>query len=311
VANTWWVNQGGTWKHEIGRQILWAPMRRNDGQELNHWSRLADVQAGDVIFHYYNKAVSAVSVALGEASHSTKPDFGSVGANWQEDGRLIHLRTDELNRALPLAGIPLDLRSSSVGALGSDGPFTRAGEVKQGYFFKVHDGLAAWLSQALQLAPDESDRLENLDLEQPQEGTELVIQYTEDGTATVKVRPEHSALKRAVFGRATTLECGLCGRELPTNLLVVAHIKRRTNATPKERTDPHIAMPACSLGCDALFERGYLTVDQYGRLRGAYDKATRDLRPTLKRLEGRQVKVHSAMNAKYFKWHKSYHSRST
>ena len=53
---------------------------------------------------------------------------------------------------------------------------------------------------------------------------------------------------------------------LPAELLVAAHIKPRNLCTEIERLDAHVATLMCVLGCDALFERGYLRVMDSGKL---------------------------------------------
>lgn len=66
--------------------------------------------------------------------------------------------------------------------------------------------------------------------------------------------------------------CGLCGNSLPSDLLTAAHIKPRSACSAAERVDaPWIVMPACLIGCDALFELGYLGVGDLGALIPATD----------------------------------------
>ena len=62
-------------------------------------------------------------------------------------------------------------------------------------------------------------------------------------------------------------QSAVSGRCLPRGLLVAAHVKPRSECSEEERRDiPHVAMAACLLGCDALYETGYLTVDATGRI---------------------------------------------
>lgn len=54
---------------------------------------------------------------------------------------------------------------------------------------------------------------------------------------------------------------------MPERLLIAAHIKPRRLLSDKERLDfASAAMLTCTLGCDALFERGYLVVDDEGQI---------------------------------------------
>lgn len=70
-------------------------------------------------------------------------------------------------------------------------------------------------------------------------------------------------------------DCALCGRHLPNELLRAAHIKPRSKCSREERLQLlSIAMPACLLGCDSLFETGWLGVDDTGHVITARDTLT-------------------------------------
>ena len=47
--------------------------------------------------------------------------------------------------------------------------------------------------------------------------------------------------------------------------LVAAHVKPRSACTLDERRDwQHVVMVACRFGCDELYERGFVTIDDDG-----------------------------------------------
>lgn len=99
-------------------------------------------------------------------------------------------------------------------------------------------------------------------------------------------------------------ECALCGGTLPEDLLVAAHIKPRSQCSEAERLDiPSIAMTACLLGCDALYEHGYITVSAAGTIQAG----KRSGPPTLGNLIGRPVASHVDNRIEYFAWHRSSH----
>lgn len=63
-------------------------------------------------------------------------------------------------------------------------------------------------------------------------------------------------------------ECPICGELLPSRLLIAGHIKPRSKCSEDERKDYRAAaMLICNLGCDALFEWGYVFVDSGGIVR--------------------------------------------
>ena len=87
-----------------------------------------------------------------------------------------------------------------------------------------------------------------------------------DRTGQTARRVEQSYLRRALFS-GPAAACDLCGRNFEVEFLVAAHIKKRAACTDSERRDvAHVVMSACRFGCDELFERGYITVADDGRL---------------------------------------------
>lgn len=59
-----WVNQGATFSEERKLGIIWAPQVNRLGKPLAHWTRVLEVQPGDIIFSYEDQNVVAVSVAV-------------------------------------------------------------------------------------------------------------------------------------------------------------------------------------------------------------------------------------------------------
>ncbi|MFE5595894.1 hypothetical protein [Streptomyces sp. NPDC056549] len=85
-------------------------------------------------------------------------------------------------------------------------------------------------------------------------------------TAQRAQRGEQTALKKRLL-KATTGECALCGRTLPGSFLIAAHIKKRAMCDDTEKRDlANISMLACTLGCDAVYEHGYVTVNDDGTI---------------------------------------------
>lgn len=123
-----------------------------------------------------------------------------------------------------------------------------------------------------------------------------------DGVTLARYRREQAELRELLTGGAAEARCALCGRLLPVDLLVAAHVKPRSWCSPEERADlRNVAVLACALGCDRLYELGYLTVDE----RGAVLPASDDL-PELRALAGRVVEAFHERSAGYFAWHREH-----
>jgi hypothetical protein len=103
----------------------------------------------------------------------------------------------------------------------------------------------------------------------------------------------------------------LCGETYPIRFLVAAHIKMRRLCTDDEQRDlANVAMPACLFGCDALFETGYISVDEDGKIVAAASETDGPLADQLTRLEGRSCLSFTENSRRYFEWHHSTRFRS-
>lgn len=130
-----------------------------------------------------------------------------------------------------------------------------------------------------------------------------------DATAQVVVRREQSYLRSHLLRGRAEAPCALCGRELPASELVAAHIVPRHLLNEGERLDFHAtAMLACTLGCDALFERGYVAVDASGCVVGNRATENEALLSVIGTLLGRSVAGHTAATAPRFAQHLALHA---
>ena len=124
-----------------------------------------------------------------------------------------------------------------------------------------------------------------------------------DGRVVAKYRKEQGELRKVLVGDVAEAPCALCGRVFPVELLIAAHIKRRSRCDDDERNDlRNVAMLACSFGCDRLFELGYVSVAEDGTVVTADGGEV--LGPHLERLRGRVVEVFHPRSAGYFRWHR-------
>ena len=124
-----------------------------------------------------------------------------------------------------------------------------------------------------------------------------------DRLVEVKVRREQERLRALLAGGRRSAPCALCGHPYPVELLVAAHVKKRAQCTDAERADlANVAMLACLFGCDALFEAGWITVDEHGRIRVHHE--TDELGDRLADLDGLRCGAHGPGSEPYFAWHR-------
>jgi hypothetical protein len=120
-----------------------------------------------------------------------------------------------------------------------------------------------------------------------------------------KRRTAQGKLRRWLFGRRARGLCAICGNEFPVELLVASHIKRRADCSQVERNDyKGNLVPMCILGCDQLFERGYVFVDLRGNVEaGRFESLTNAVVAHLRNLRGKYCKQFTSERRRYFRWH--------
>jgi hypothetical protein len=128
-----------------------------------------------------------------------------------------------------------------------------------------------------------------------------------DAFAQIMVRREQKKLRQLKFGDHPNLHCDLCGRLLPRRFVRAAHIKRRAEADASERRNLANVLAACLLGCDELFEHGYLYVDTTGHVRvndAEGRHSTTDLLAVANGLDNRACTAATPKSAGFFTWHR-------
>ena len=107
--------------------------------------------------------------------------------------------------------------------------------------------------------------------------------------------------KRLLKGKMTGT-CQLCNKEMKSEFLIAAHIKRRSECDESEKRDlDGVMMLACKFGCDYLFEVGFISVDG-GRLVVSEALDDQVARTYLAQLEGLEINIKEKQR-QYFEWH--------
>jgi len=77
-----------------------------------------------------------------------------------------------------------------------------------------------------------------------------------------KSRKEQSLLRAYLLRGSNVGHCVICRHEFPFEMLVAAHLKKRSECTVVEKKDfKYVAALMCKTGCDDLYENGYISVD--------------------------------------------------
>lgn len=161
---------------------------------------------------------------------------------------------------------------------GEGGPLASTGTAAQKYLSSLTDGEGDALLAQAGLADLTNDGAGDAG---PVRGVPT------DRVSAGRVRVEQAALRAHLLGTASTAACGLCGRVVPTELLVAGHIKPRALCSEEERWNfEAAAMLFCLLGCDVLFEKRYIAVDDDGRITAGRKTEYATLSDVVERLLG-------------------------
>jgi hypothetical protein len=103
----------------------------------------------------------------------------------------------------------------------------------------------------------------------------------------------------------TNGQCDLCGGTYPAELLVAAHIKRRSVCTDDEkRRFSDVAMLNCKFGCDEMFGRGLIAVDRNGSIILSEELEPGVARDYALNLQGRQCRAWRRTGTReFFEYH--------
>ena len=130
TPRVWWVNQSISFSRGLNTHSLWAHTAKQNGRMISHWKRVEEVRAGDIIAHYGNGQVRAISRATSDAYLSPCPPDHDR-ANRGHEGYKVDEDHFELEKTIPLTAISSQLLSLNI----PNGPLDKNGGVKQGYFF--------------------------------------------------------------------------------------------------------------------------------------------------------------------------------
>lgn len=303
VSAFWWVNQGETYEEAKPLGTLWSPLENKRSGTEWHWDSMESASVGDVVFHYSNGYLRGVSKILVESRKAAITIRGS--GQWGEFGRELRVDLTEFDYPIALEELPISLR---VGHESKTAPFDANGKVKQGYFFPLPTDVAVKILELANLYAPSVELTSNLDVSDDDRELEPLFFANTDGTIQSTVRKEQSSLRDGLFKGKKTIACGICGNEFPSEFIHAAHIKKRSVCSHEERLDRNVVMPACLFGCDALFERGLITVDDDGLIAsGKASQLTDELILSIDARVGKLAVSFNEKNAKYFKWHRNFH----
>ncbi|MET3196939.1 hypothetical protein [Bacillus sp. OAE603] len=125
-------------------------------------------------------------------------------------------------------------------------------------------------------------------------------------------RVEQGYLRKKLFGKKVFSKCACCGEQLPTSLLIAAHIKKRSLCSTEEKLNSRIVIPMCKFGCDTLFEDGFLGVNSSGEFvkidNVNFLNITQRVNDYIDSVVGNKCSYWDSHTEAFFNWHLDFHS---
>lgn len=289
----WWASQGQNYDTAIVDGTLWSCAWR-DGTLRRDRTLLKDMQIGDVVFHYSRSGVRAVSRVAASWVPAPRPSgYSKRNTDDRDEGWLVRVEPIQTGLTIERNELP------ALVTVGSPGPLDRDGIPQEKYISPLSDteGQALLERAGIVIEPSTPGVAAA--------SVDEIWELGETDAATIgRRRREQGRLRGYLLGGRDVAACDICGRELPASLLVAAHIVPRSISDEDHRKDfGAIAMLACSLGCDELFELGYVIVDNTGLVRPGRPAESEALQDVVDQLANRTCSAHSKRTAADFAKH--------
>lgn len=127
------VHQGKTFEEELKGGYIWAPE-----SGFHHHERMTEIHTGDIIFHFVNGALVALSEAVSDCLRYPQPSE-LYGHGWGHLGYRVELRYQKLSAPYSLNPHKLDIVEKRAGTYSS---FDKNAGACQGYLFDLEYDLA-------------------------------------------------------------------------------------------------------------------------------------------------------------------------
>jgi len=265
----WWVSQNQTYRQEVPGNFMWSPKTNSRGGRVPSYDFMENMKIGDVVFSFADTFIKAIGVVTSPAQSSVKPDFGSAGSNWSNDGWLVDVAFQELGMAQFKPKDHMGLLSPTLPNVLS--PIRPDGAGNQIYLAKISKEMADILIALSKGVGDAivDDLSKNLEFELPKEELAVVdeiIMRTDIG-ATQKTQIINSRRGQGVFKANVRLVETFCRVTKVANPkhLIASHIKPWSKSDDIEKLSgfnglllaPHI---------DHLFDKGFISFEGNGNL---------------------------------------------
>ena len=281
----WWVNQNQTHVHEIDGGYMWSPKTKKNGAKNTFYDNMTRVKPGDIVFSFFGSRIPYLGVISSHGYSRPKPDFGSAGDAWDQDGWMVNVDYRPVRNKIRPKDYIDEIRPFLPDRYS---PLQHTGDGNQGvYLAYINDSLGEKLLELIgeDANPALFEGREHVgeaktDLEAEEERIEKIIKKdsTIDSTekeTVVKARKGQGKFRDDVI--LLHQRCPFTGIDDP-RFLRAGHLKPWSKCdNNKERIDPLNGLPLTPTA-DLMLDQGYISFDEAGTVIFSSDLKAVDLR---------------------------------
>jgi hypothetical protein len=142
----WWVNQGSSYEEALNKGFIWAPKKNKSGRQLFYWENVSRVRSGDIIFHYADGNLRAISRAKNDG-YDAKNELNNT--EWSDDGWRVDTDYRVLSKPITIKEVGPNLAAFNL----KKGPINKSGGVNQGYLYELTDRAVSLLFSKIEDDP--------------------------------------------------------------------------------------------------------------------------------------------------------------
>lgn len=294
----WWATQNSNYDDAIREGTLWTCPRPNGRKLENSRGFIKQLCAGDIVFHHAHSFLRAVSIVTEEWQDCQRPAAYRPARDGEvNDGWLVRVERIPTERVVHYTRVAELIQYGR-----KDAPFHSGARPAERFLSSLteEEGYRLLDELEVELAVPDEGFMGRPDSWWNGQNTDVI--------ALARLRTEQSDLRRYLLAGRAAAKCSVCGTLYPRSLLIAGHIKPRSLCTEDERRDfKASAMLICSVGCDALFEWGYIVVDDTGTVRVGKDPETSAVADAVAARTGKGCLAFSSNTAIAFKEHAKLH----
>lgn len=137
-----WVFQNKNYEEESNGSYLWAPKKNLKGKTFHYWSRMEDVEPGDIIFSCVNRNIVSINIAKKDENKKIRPNEKEKARHLDEDGWIVLVEYNQLKNSIKIDDFLENIMKMQDEKYA---PLNTKGKANSGYLYPINDSLGDYL----------------------------------------------------------------------------------------------------------------------------------------------------------------------